>query len=252
MPQPTLCSAELVERINVSDTLAVLKFLSSEQLSFKAGQYATLGPEADGNLLERPYSIVSSPYERSLEFYVELVPDGLLTPRLWDLKLGSRILIRQRVDGNFTLDRSVNRLLMLATVTGIAPFVSTVRTQRIDRERGTVFKDQLLVLHGASRAADFGPYLDELEELSHAGWLTYIPTVSRPWEEPNWHGEIGRVEDVVRKHGDRLGFDHNNAVAYACGHPQMVENVKGILSRARFPAGRIKEEEYFAIHQIPP
>jgi len=251
MSQLNLCSAELIERINVSDTLAVFKFRGPDHLSFKAGQYATLGLEADGDLIERPYSIVSSPYERALEFFIELVPDGVFTPRLWDLKLGSGILIRRRIVGHFTLDCSVNRHLMLATVTGVAPFVSTARTQRLDRNHGRVSEDEFLLVHGASRSADFGPYLDELEELSRARWLTYIPTVSRPWEEPNWHGETGRVEDVVRKHADRLGFDHNTAVAYACGHPQMIENVKGILSRARFPADRIKEEDYFAIPQAP-
>ena len=76
----------------------------------------------------------------------------------------------------------------------------------------------------------------------------YIPTISRPWEEPNWLGETGRVEDVLRKHADRLGFNHTNSVAYACGHPQMVENVKGILARARFLKDHIREEEYFALH----
>ena len=43
-----------------------------------------------------------------------------------------------------------------------------------------------------------------------------------PGAEPNWMGETGRVEDIMRKHADQLGFDHSNSVAYACGHPQMV------------------------------
>jgi ferredoxin--NADP+ reductase len=61
-------------------------------------------------------------------------------------------------------------------------------------------------------------------------------------------GETGRVEDVLRKHADRLGFDHTNSIAYACGQPQMVENVKGILARARFLRDQIREEEYFLPH----
>jgi ferredoxin--NADP+ reductase len=123
-----------------------------------------------------------------------------------------------------------------------------LRTQHIDRERGAASSDQLVVIHGASRSVDFGPYLSELEELSRDGWLKYIPTISRPWEEPNWQGEMGRVEDVLRKYADRLGFNHTNSVAYACGHPQMVENVKGILARGRFLKDQIREEEYFALH----
>jgi ferredoxin--NADP+ reductase len=139
---------------------------------------------------------------------------------------------------------------MLATVTGVAPFISILRTQQIDRERGATSNHQFVVIHGASQSADFGPYRSELEELSRAGWLTYIPTVSRPWAEPSWKGETGRIEDIMRKHADRLGFDHSNSVAYACGHPQMVANVKAILARARFRKDQIKEEKYFSLDAI--
>jgi ferredoxin--NADP+ reductase len=245
------CSAELIERTDVSSSLAVFRFLVAEQLSFTAGQYATIGITADGDLIERPYSIASSPNERFLEFFVELVPGGDLTPKLWELKLGSTVLVRRRIVGHFTLASTANRHLMLSTVTGVAPFVSILRNQKIERARGAGSNDQFLVIQGASRTADFGPYLSELEELSRAGWLSYIPTISRPWEEPNWRGESGRVEDIVRKHADKLGLDHNNSVAYACGHPLMVENIKGILTRARFRKDQIREEEYFELPDFP-
>jgi ferredoxin--NADP+ reductase len=248
MQREKYCSAELIERTNVSDALAIFRFQPADQLIFTAGQYAMIAIEADGDLLERPYSIVSSPYERFLEFFVELVPGGILTPKLWDLRLGSSILVRRRIVGQFTLDNTVQRHLMMATVTGVAPFVSILRTRRIDRERGVASSDQVVIIHGASRSADFGPYSSELETLSRDGWLEYIPTISRPWEELNWQGETGRVEDVVRKHADRLGFDRTNSVAYACGHPQMIQKVKEILRRARFTEDDIREEEYFVLH----
>jgi len=243
--------AELIERTDVSASLVVFRFLAAEQPSFTAGQYATIGVMADGDVIERPYSIVSSPGERFLEFFVELVPGGDLTPKLWELKLGSRILIRRRIVGKFTLAPSVKRHLMLATVTGVAPFISILRTQQIERRRGNVPDDQFLLIHGASRVADFGPYLGELEELSQGGALTYVPTISRPWKEPYWKGETGRVEDIVRKYADQVGMDHTNSIAYACGHPNMVENVKNILVRKGFGKDQIKEEEYFKLHDIP-
>ena len=83
---------------------------------------------------------------------------------------------------------------------------------------------------------------------ARSGWLNYVPTISRPWKEPDWKGETGRLEDVVRKHADQLGFDYTNTAAYACGHPGMVENVKGLLARACFPKEKIREEEYFKLH----
>lgn len=240
-------SAELIERRDVSPSLAVFRFRPAEQPTFTAGQFATIGAAVNGDVIERPYSIASSPFEPFLEFFIELVPGGDLTPKLWEMKVGSRILIRQRIVGQLTLAPTVKRHLMLATVTGVAPFVSILRTQQIERRRGNLSDDQFLLIHGASRVADFGPYLGELEELSQAGVLTYVPTISRPWKEPDWEGETGRVEDIVRKHADKLGFDHNNSIAYACGHPRMVENVKDILARAGFYKDQIKEEEYFQL-----
>jgi ferredoxin--NADP+ reductase len=252
MARASHCSAELIERRDVSANLAIFRFLVAKRPSFTAGQFATIGIAADGDLIERPYSIVSSPKEKFLEFFIELVPGGILTPKLWELKLGSTILLRQRIVGQLTLNSTVKRHLMLATVTGVAPFVSILRTQQIDRERDAASNHQFVVIHGASHCAGFGPYLSELEELSRAGWLRYIPTISRPWAEPNWKGETGRVEDIVRKHADQLGLDHSNSNAYACGHPEMIANVKDILERARFLKDQIKEEEYFTLHDSPP
>ena len=250
--QANHCRAELIERRDVSQNLAILRFRVAERLSFTAGQYATISIAVDGDLVERPYSIVSSPHEPFIEFFIELVPGGNITPKLWELKLGSTILVRRRIVGQFTLDKGVTHHLMLATVTGVAPFVSILRTQQIDLERGATSNHRFVVIHGASQSADFGPYRSELEELSRAGWLTYIPTVSRPWAEPSWEGETGRIEDIMRKHTDQLGFDHSNSVAYACGHPQMVANVKEILARARFRKDQIKEEKYFSLDDIDP
>ena len=76
--------AELIERRDVSAGLAVFRFHPAVQPSFTAGQYAAIGVAGDGDMIERPYSIVSSPYERFLEFFVELVPGGDLTPKLWE------------------------------------------------------------------------------------------------------------------------------------------------------------------------
>jgi ferredoxin/flavodoxin---NADP+ reductase len=248
LSETTHCTAELIGRRDITANLATLRFRVSERPSFTAGQFATLGIVVDGELLERPYSIVSSPHEPFLEFFIELVPRGSITPKLWALKLGSNILVRQRTVGQLTMATAFKQHLMLATVTGIAPFVSILRTEKIERERGATSKHRFVVIHGASRSADFGPYRNELEELSRAGWLTYVSTISRPWADPNWNGEVGRVEDIVRKYADQLGFDQHKTVAYTCGHPQMVANVKAILERARFGKDQIKEEKYFSLH----
>ena len=202
--QSTHCAAELIERRDISPNLATLRFRVSEQPSFTAGQFATIGVFADGVLLERPYSIVSSPHEPCFEFFIELVPGGSITPKLWTLKLGSVILVRRRIVGQLILNTTVTQHLMLATVTGIAPFVSILRTEKIERERGAPTNDQFLVIHGASQSADFGSYRSELEELSRAGWLTYIPTVSRPWLLDQKCAQSAQVRQVAIRRSTNL------------------------------------------------
>ena len=249
MQKSRFYQAELIERVDFSEDLALFKFHPDGTFSFVPGQYATIAVEDGEKLIQRPYSIVSSPYEPFLEFFVELVPEGALTPRLWDLKVGDVVLIRNRIVGRFILDdkSGMNRHLLMGTVTGAAPYISMARTQQIDLERGKSSPHQLAIITGASRSWELGVYEDELTEMARHDWLHFILTVSRPWEDTDWQGETGRAEDVLRKYGDRLGFDHTNAVGYACGHPQMIENAKDILARARFPKEQIKEEKFFVI-----
>lgn len=251
MAKANFSQAELIERIDFSEDLCLMKFRPEGPLNFRPGQYATLGLEDGDKLIQRAYSIASSPYEPFLEFYVELVPHGDLTPRLWDMKVSDKVLVRNKIVGAFTLDEKsgMTRHLMAATVTGVAPYISMARTQRIDMQKGEVSPHQYAIIVGASRSWELGVYHDELTRLSREGWLSYVPTVSRPWEDAAWKGEVGRVEDVLRKYSDQLGFDHANAVGYACGHPQMIDNARGILARARFPKERIREEKFFVLKE---
>ncbi len=216
-----------------------------EPIPFKPGQYATLGIEANGRVLERPYSICSSPEEPELEFFFELVPHGLLTPRLYALGPGDELLIRPACKGLFSFDATSGRTrhLMVGTVTGVAPFLSMIRTFARRSEPG----HRLYLLIGASRSWELG-YANELREVSRANaWLEFVPTVSRPWEDPDWRGELGRAEDVIRKHADRFGLSPADTTAYLCGHPGMIANVHGILERKGFEKAAIKEEIYFPL-----
>lgn len=247
---PKFENAVLVERIDFTPELSVIRLAPQTPLPFKPGQFATLAVEESGRLLQRAYSIASAPHEPLLEFFVELVPGGLLTPRLWGLKPGDKVLVRDRAAGAFLLDRGSEKLtkhMMMATVTGVAPFVSMLRSHSFELSRNPGSGESFLLLQGASYAHEFGYYRDELRELSEGGWLTYVDTVSRPSENPVWTGEVGRVEDLIRKYAWAYGYDHANSVAYACGHPIMVENARAILSRARFEKRQIHSEKYFTV-----
>jgi ferredoxin/flavodoxin---NADP+ reductase len=242
--------AKIVDRKELAEDLFTLLVESEQPLPYLSGQYATLGVEVDGKRIERPYSICSSPYESKLEFFVERVPHGELTPLLYALQKGAPLLLRRFAKGRFTLDLKSGRKhhLFFATVTGIAPYVSYVRTLYQDWKKGDGVmpgEHRFYCLQGASQSKEFG-YRDELERLAgEVPWFKYVPTVSRPWEDPAWHGEKGRVDDLIRKFTDIWNLKPEETTAYLCGHPNMVENGRGILYRAGWKKEAVLEEVYF-------
>ncbi len=238
----------ITARDDFADDLWMIRVDPGSEFKFAAGQYATLGVPNEKGLVERAYSIVSAPHEPELEFFFELVPQGELTPLIYKLRPGDTLTARKVAKGRFTLDTTTGRThhLLLCTVTGIAPFVSFARGLLTDWKEGR-FKGEhrLYVVHGASLSREFG-YRDEMERIAaEVPWLTYVPTVSRPWDDPEWTGETGRVDDLIRKYADQWGLDTSTTTAYLCGHPEMVEHGKAILRRRGWKKEALKEEVYF-------
>jgi len=244
--------ARILARRDVSRDLCILRIDPGGPFAYRAGQYATLGLESDGVRTERAYSLVSSPYEQELEVFVELVPHGGLTPRLFQLKVGDTLLCRRIAKGRFLIDLRSGRAnhLLVCTVTGVAPFVSYVRTLYRDWSNGEgplPGEHKFFCLQGASHSFEFG-YREELGRYaSNAPWFEYVPTVSRPWDEAQWTGETGRVDDLLRKYIDHWGLGPYKTTAYLCGHPRMIENSRGIFERAGWKKDAILEEAFFQV-----
>lgn len=243
--------ARVLEHREISEDLFILKVDPGAPFTFLAGQYATLGVELNGDSrIERAYSICSSPYEPALEFFVERVPQGKLTPLLHAVKAGAPLLLRRFAKGRFTLDLRSGRKnhFLLATVTGVAPYVSYIRTIHKDWKTGGTpmpGEHRLFCIQGSSIAHEFG-YREELEKMAaEAPWLKYVPTVSRPWDNLGWGGEVGRVDDLIRKYLDVWNLRPEDTTAYLCGHPGMVENGRGMLLRAGWKKDAIQDEVYF-------
>ena len=218
--------ARLVERVDYTDDLMVIKMEPQGfDFKFKPGQYCTLG--LDG--IERAYSIVSAPHEPLLEIFVELVPEGELTPRMWRMEIGDTMSIRPRPKGIFLMDPSATQHLMLGTVTGIAPFVSMVRDHlHYDRDGHHFY-----VIEGASYRDEF-VYDVELARLAaaHPDAVTFVPAISRPTEERNagWEGASGRLNNIVADLLEEFALDRSQTLIYACGHPGMIEASREIVT----------------------
>ena len=237
--RPKLADTTIRRRVDFTHDLWTVWLDKPEGFSFKPGQYCTIGSQG----IERAYSIVSAPYEDDLELFVELVPppDGNLTPLLYDLKEGDTVTIRPRAKGIFTFDPKLPNQLFVATVTGVVPYLSIIRQYLHDGQSGHHF----YILMGASYLDEFG-YDDELQKLAsdHSDFITFVPTISRPDEEPNagWDGEKGRVNAIVEKYVSKWALTPEDTIIYACGHPGMIEDVKDQM----MPRGyEVKEERFW-------
>lgn len=221
-PNPGWPTAKLMERRDVTDDLWVIRLEPEEgPFKFKAGQYCTLGLKG----IERAYSIASAPHEPWLEIFVELVPEGELTPLMHKMRIGDCMSVRPRAKGLFTMDQRVHHHFMVSTVTGVAPSISMLRSFLLEGDQGHKF----YVILGAS-------YFDELtydEELADIAakrpdLLEFVPTVSRPDEARNagWQGAKGRANTIVEEYLDKFNLPQDDTMIYACGHPGMIEDVK--------------------------
>ena len=229
-----------MERRDFANDLFVIWLETSVPFPFKAGQYITIG--AGG--IERPYSIASAPYEPRIELFIEhILPEngGELTPILWAQHVDDEVSMRPKAKGIFTFDPRYRDQVMVATVTGIAPFVSIIRQYLHDEQQGHRF----YFLEGASHQDEFG-YDHELISLTqqYPESFKFVPTVSRPQEARNatWKGRTGRVNNLVEEHLEEWGLNKEETLVYTCGHPGMIEDVKDRL----LPQGwRVKEERFW-------
>jgi ferredoxin--NADP+ reductase len=239
--------ATVVWRQDLSPELWLLRIRPEEKVSFSPGQYVTLGLPASPRMIERPYSVASSPREPELEFFLELVTEGELTPSLHQVQVGGELFLRRAAKGRFLFDSASGHPnhFLVATVTGVAPYVSMIRELAARAAAGEKIPYRLVVLQSASVSGELG-YQAHLEAMAaEHEWLSYIPTVSRAWLDPGWKGELGRAEEVARKHLDAAGFTAADTTVYVCGNPDMIVNMKGVLKRAGFPHESVKEEVYW-------
>jgi ferredoxin/flavodoxin---NADP+ reductase len=134
-----------------SDRLFSFRTTRGAGLRFENGQFLMLGLEIDGRRIVRAYSIASANYEEHLEFYSIKVPGGPLTSRLQHIERDSSLLVSSKPTGTLVLRdlKPGRRLIMLATGTGVAPFVSIAK----DPETYERF-EQVILLRGARVNAD--------------------------------------------------------------------------------------------------
>ena len=254
MPAPEL-NAVITKKIEVAPGLCILHISPDgwELPDFKPGQFVALGlpgsseryqfsyAEVDApdpnKIIRRAYSIASGSKDKEyFEIYVSLVKSGALSPRLFNLKIGDKLWVNKKVTGMFTLDEVPDsfNIMLFATGTGVAPYMSMLRTNSIMHE-----KRKYAVVHGAYNSWDLG-YRSELVMIENfCDNFNYIPTITDISNEPMpWNSNIGFVQSVWERKliQEKWGMEitPENTHIFLCGHPKMIDDMTELLEKDGF------------------
>ena len=199
-----------------------MRLARPEGFTFRAGQHIRLRSQG----LERDYSLTSGPEDTPLALLVRHVPEGALTPFLASLGPGSEIAF-SGPRGHFAFRPSGRPAVFVATGTGIAPFVSMVRSGVRD----------FRLFHGVREPEDLC-FEDFFQ--SAAGEVVHCLTGRGAGQSPRPGTFPGRVTAYLEKNLAQGAYDF-----YLCGREEMIRDVTLLVDEA-FPDSRVYSEIFFS------
>ena len=251
-----------IEKFSIEKVLSVQRWTNTlfsftmtrpAHFKFTAGQFARIGLKVADDLVVRAYSVVSSPFDETLEFFSIVVPDGAFTSNLQHLQVGDELYLEKISYGFLTLARYQlplpKDLWLLATGTGLAPFISMLQ----DFETWSKYEKINLVY--SVRTESELAYVDRIQEIAqlfgegHTGFK-FIPIVTR---DPNaaLHDRLPiLIENGELEKAADLKFNADTTHVMLCGNPQMVDDTKAALKARgltmnRRGEGNIAVENYW-------
>lgn len=221
---------------------------------FKNGHFTMIGLEQEGRPLLRAYSLASANYEDELEFFSIKVPDGPLTSKLQAIKVGDELLVNSKSTGTLVQDNLLpgKHLYLIATGTGLAPFLSIIRDPEIYENY-----DKVILTHGCRFMEELAyrelitEHLPQHEYLGDVvrDKLIYYPTVTREKFTNN-----GRLTDLLRN--DKLTsdiglppIDPERDRFMICGSPSMLKDICALLDERGFSESRHGDAAHYVIER---
>lgn len=216
---------------------------------FKAGQFVRIGLDIDGEVVARPYSLVNAPAEPECEIFFNIVPEGPLTPRLANLRRDDEIRVSDKPAGLLTIDQvpETRHLWMLATGTGVGPFISILKSedawQRFDK----------VVLAYSVRSESELAYRDIIDDLEtrHQQQFSFLPLVTREKVEGTINKRVtAAIESDELEQRAGVVISAANSHVMMCGNSAMITDVMELLKgrnmrkHLRREPGHITIEKY--------
>ena len=243
-PSASLTVEQVLRVHHWNDHLFSFAISRPPSFRFRSGEFVMIGLPGEGRPLLRAYSIASPAYADELEFLSIKVPDGPLTSRLQKVRPGDALYLGRKPTGTLVADalRPGNRLFLLSTGTGLAPFLSIARDPDIYDRFG-----QVALVHCVRQVGDLA-FRDALESQLAGDPLVqdqallqfhYLPTVTR--EPFRTTGRIDAHVDSGRLFGHPLtgpaAFDPATDRIMLCGSMAMIKGFQGRLEALGFAEG---------------
>ena len=227
-----------------SEKLFSFRLSRPESWRFVPGQFARLGlPLENGGMVWRAYSMTSASWDEHLEFFSIVVPDGLFTSRLARLQVGDMVLLDNKANGFFTVDRLPDGedLWLLATGTGLAPYLSILQQPEVWQRFA-----HIVLVHCVRDSSELA-YRDEIAALrQHPLWaewgdrLLYVPVVTRQAEPGMLQQRIpALLESGKLAEATGLPLTVERSRFMICGNPAMVEDTHRQLMKMGFRLSRL-------------
>jgi ferredoxin--NADP+ reductase len=221
----------------------------AERAAFRPGQFMNLGLQLADGFVSRSYSLASAP-EQPLEVLLARVGEGALTPALFELGVGDKVTLDPKPQGFFTFDYVPphRELWLLATGTGLGPFLSMLRS-------GVAFEraERVILVHGTRGVTELA-HRAELEALvgERGPGFRYLPVLSRQAEPGLLAGRLTHLlESGELERRAETALSPASAHVMLCGNPSMIDDVIALLAprglkrhRQRTP-GHITTEKYW-------
>ncbi|WP_201615671.1 ferredoxin--NADP reductase [Psychrobacter urativorans] len=225
-----------------------------EQQGEERNQASESAPDED---IFRAYSIVSSPFDETIEFFSIVIPNGAFTSQLQHLQVGDELLLNTLPFGFLTLARyqkpHPKDLWLLATGTGLAPFLSMLQDLQTWEDY------EHIVLAYSARSFEELAYVDKIKQLQDdfgslvdtPAQLIFIPIVTRDPVAGALTERLPKLllDGTLQKHAG-IALDIDSTHTMLCGNPDMVEDTKEALKKLglvmnRRGEGNIAVENYW-------
>jgi len=236
-------AGRVLENRHWTETLFSLR-VENAPLRYQAGQFVRIALDIGGQRVARAFSLVNPPQDPVLEFYGVVVPEGPLSPRLAKLKAGDALQVASNPAGFLVLPElpDAQTLWLLSTGTGLAPFLSILRTPEPYRR----FREIVLV-HAVRHAREL-VYRDMIGKLK----VRYVTFVSR---EPHAGSLAGRIpaaiDDGRLEAAAGVALSPETSRVMLCGNPHMLKDAsaalqsRGLRKHRRRAPGHIVLESFW-------